>query len=154
MSNSFATPWTAACQVSWSLLKFMSTEQVMNSEVKLAQSCPTLCNPWTVQSMEFSRPEYWSGQPFPSPGVCPNPGIEPRSPILQADSLPAEPQGKPKNTGVGSLSLLWWILLAQESNRDHLHCKQILYQLREAILHLVLDKSHTTLDLRQKADKQ
>ena len=61
---------------------------------------------WTIQSMGFSRPEYWSGQPFPSPGALPNPGIEPRSPALQADSLPAEPPGKPKNTGVGSLSLL------------------------------------------------
>ena len=43
-----------------------------------------------------SRPEYWSGQPFPSPADLPNPGIEPRSLSLQADSLPAEPQGKPK----------------------------------------------------------
>ena len=47
-------------------------------------------------SMAFCRPEYWSGWPFPSPGDLPNPGIEPRSPVLQADSLPAEPQGKPK----------------------------------------------------------
>ena len=62
--------------------------------------------PWTTQSVEFSRPERWRGQPFPSPGDLPNPGIEPRSPALQEASLPAEPQGKPKNTGVGSLSLL------------------------------------------------
>ena len=54
--------------------------------------------PWTIQSMEFSRPEYWSGEPFPSTGDLPNPGIEPRSPALQADSLPAEPQGKPENS--------------------------------------------------------
>ena len=40
--------------------------------------------------MEFSRPEYWSGLPFPSPGDIPNPGTEPRSPELQADSSPAE----------------------------------------------------------------
>ena len=53
---------------------------------------------------EFSRPEYWSREPFLSPGDLPNPGIQPRSPTLQADSLPAEPQGKPNNTGVGSLS--------------------------------------------------
>ena len=46
------------------------------------------------------------GKPFLSPGELPNPEIEPRSPTLQADSLPAEPQGKPKNSGVGSLSLL------------------------------------------------
>ena len=45
--------------------------------------------------MEFSRPGYWSGWPFPSPGDRPNPGIEPRPPPLQADSLPAEPPGKP-----------------------------------------------------------
>ena len=51
--------------------------------------------PWTVQSMAFSRPEHWSGQPFPSPGDLPNPGIEPRSPTLPAYSLPAEIQGKP-----------------------------------------------------------
>ena len=52
--------------------------------------------PWTIKSIEFSSPEYWSGYPFPSPGDLPNPGIEPRSPTLQEDSLPAEPQGKPK----------------------------------------------------------
>ena len=50
--------------------------------------------PWTIQSMEFSRPEYWSGYPFPSPGDLPNLGIEPRSSALQEDSLPAESQGK------------------------------------------------------------
>ena len=79
--------------------------------------------------MEFSRPEYWSGQPFPSPGDLPNPGIEARSPALQVDSLPAEPQGKPENTGVGSLSLLQQIFLTQELNQDLLHCRQIFYQL-------------------------
>ena len=45
--------------------------------------------------MELSRLEYWSGQAFPSPGDLSNPGIEPRSPALQADSLPPESQGKP-----------------------------------------------------------
>ena len=63
--------------------------------VRVAQLCLTLCDPWTIQSVEFSRPEYWSGEPFPSPGDLPNPGIEPRSPAWQADSLPAGPQGKP-----------------------------------------------------------
>ena len=60
---------------------------------------------WTIQSMEFSRSEYWSRYLFPSLEDLPNPGIEPRSPTLQADSLPAEPQGKPKNTGVGSFNI-------------------------------------------------
>ena len=78
--------------------------------------------PWTIQSMEFFRPR-------PSPGDLPNPGIEPRFSTLQADSLIAEPQGKPKNTRVGSLSLLQWIFLTEESNQGLLHCRQILYQL-------------------------
>ena len=56
--------------------------------------------PWTVAhqappSLGFSRQEYWSGLPFPSPGDLPDPGIEPRSPELQADTLTSEPPGKP-----------------------------------------------------------
>ena len=47
-------------------------------------------------SMGFSRQEYWSGLPFPSPGDLPDPGIEPRSPTLQADALTSEPPGKPE----------------------------------------------------------
>ena len=67
--------------------------------------------PWTVArqaplSMGFSRQQYWSGLPRPPLRDLPNPGIEPRSPALQTDSLPSEPPGKSKNTGVGSLSLL------------------------------------------------
>ena len=57
--------------------------------------------PWTVAcqaplSMEFSRQEYWSGLPFPSPGDLPDPGIEPGSPTLRADALPSEPLGNTK----------------------------------------------------------
>ena len=63
------------------------------------------------------------------PGIPGIPGIKPRSPALQANSLPAEPQGKPKNTGVSSLSLLQWIFPTQESNQGLLHCRWILYQL-------------------------
>ena len=116
-----------------------------------------LATPWTAAfqappSMGFSRQEYWSGVPLPSPhglysprnspgqntgvgslipslGDLPNPGIKPRSPALQVDSLTAEPQGKPKNTGVGSLSLLQGIFPTQESNWGLLCCRQILYQL-------------------------
>ena len=65
----------------------------------VTQSCPTLCDPWSVAcqaplSMEFSRQEYWSGLPFSSPGDLPDPGIEPGSPALQADYLSSEPPGK------------------------------------------------------------
>ena len=76
--------------------------------------------------MEFARPEYWSGWLFPYPGDLCNLGIKPRSPALQADSLPAEPQGKPKNTGVGSLSLLQQIFLTQELNKCLLRCRWII----------------------------
>ena len=48
--------------------------------------------------MEFSRQEYWSGLPFPSPGDLPNPGTEPGCPALQADALPSEPPGKPQES--------------------------------------------------------
>ena len=71
------------------------------SESEIAQSCPTLCNPvdyiayQASLSMGFSRQEYWSGLPFPSPGDLPDPGIEPRSPALEADALTSEPQGSP-----------------------------------------------------------
>ena len=84
---------------------------------------------WTIWSMEFSRPKHWSGLPFPYPGDLPNPGIQPRFPALEADSLPAEPQGKPKNTGLGSLSLPQGIFPTQESNWGFLPCRPILYQL-------------------------
>ena len=93
-------------------------------KVKVAQSCPTLCNP-----MEFSRPESWRGWPFPSPGHLPNPGMEPRSPPLQENSLPAEAPGEPKNPGVGSLSLLQGIFPTQGFNPGIPHCRWILYQL-------------------------
>ena len=79
--------------------------------------------------MEFSRPETGVGSLSLLQGNLPNPGIEPRSPTLQVDSLPAEPQEKPNNTGVGSLSLLQQIFLTQESNWGLLHCRQIVYQL-------------------------
>ena len=74
--------------------------------MKVTQPCLILCDPMDyIQSMEFSRPEYWSGEPFPSPGDLPSPGIEPRSPALQTNSLPAEPQGKPFYCG--KIHKLW-----------------------------------------------
>ena len=68
--------------------------------VKLLSRVRLFATPWTVDcqaplTMGFSKQGYWSGLPFPSPGGLPNPGIEPRSPALQAVSLPSEPPGKP-----------------------------------------------------------
>ena len=68
-------------------------------KVKSLSHVRLFATPWTVAyqappSVGFSRQEYWSGWPFPSPGDLPNPGIEPGSPTLQADTLPSEPPGK------------------------------------------------------------
>ena len=70
-------------------------------EVKWLSRVWLFATPWTVAyyaplSTGLSRQEYWSGLPFPSPGDLPNPGIEPGSPALQADALPPEPPGKPR----------------------------------------------------------
>ena len=59
---------------------------------KLLSRVLLFMTPWTIQSIEFSRPEYWSREPFPSPGDLPNPGMEQKSPSLQEDYLPAKPQ--------------------------------------------------------------
>ena len=152
----FATPWTAARQACLSItnsrssLKLMSIESVMPSshlilcsplllpsippsirvsEAKVTPSCRTL-RPHTVHGILQARILEWVAFPFSrDPLVDPDPGIKPRSPALQSDSLSTEPQGKPKNTGVGILSFLQRILSTQESNQGRLHCRQILYQL-------------------------
>ena len=80
--------------------------------------------PWTVAHqappfMGFSRKGYWSGFPFPSSGDLPNPGTEPESPTLQADSLPSEPPGKPKlclEEFVFGLSFVTLFLYLQEKD--------------------------------------
>ena len=99
-------------------------------KVKMSLSRVRLFDPpKTTQSMEFSRPEYWSGQPFPYSRGSSQPRGQTQVSRIAANSLPAEPQGKPKNIGVGSLSLLQWIFPAQELNRCLLYCRWILYQL-------------------------
>ena len=97
-------------------------------KVKVAQSVWLFVTPWTIVHgiLQASILE-WVAFPFSRGSYQPR--IEPRSPTLQTDSLSAEPQGKPKNTGVGSLSLLQWIFLTQELNQGLLHCRWILYQL-------------------------
>jgi len=83
---------------------------------------------WALLSMGIlqARILVWVAMPF---SRVSSQSREPRSPTLQADSLPSEPPGKPKNTGVGSLSLLQRIFLTQKSTQGLLHCRQILYQL-------------------------
>ena len=112
------------------LLQFLSVNCIHNNswiiklyfnsrlEVKVlvTQSVWLFVTPWTIThqtplSMVFSRQEYWRGLPFPSAGDLPDPGIEPRYPALQADSLPSEPPGNPWLTYQLSyqiLFFLWW----------------------------------------------
>ena len=89
------------------------------STILLAQSCPNLCDP--VDCSLSGSSVYESGLPFPSPGNLPNPGIEPRSPALQADALSSEPPGKPPavpssnqkrdREGKGEMERANWVLI-------------------------------------------
>ena len=74
-------------------------------KVKVAEAWLTLCNPMDYRVHGILQAKILEWVAFLSPGDLPNPGIKPRSPTLQADSLLAESQGKPKNIGVGSLIL-------------------------------------------------
>ena len=93
--------------------------------MKVVLSCLTLCDPmdYTAHGILQTRILKWVAFPF-SRGSS-----QPRSSTLHMDSLTAEPPGKPKNTGVDSLSLLQWIFLTQDLNQSLLHCRWILYQL-------------------------
>ena len=88
----------------------------LGAQSYLTQRPHGLC-PWG-----FSRQEYWSGLPCPSPGDPPNPGIKPRPPALQVYSIPPEPPGKTRNTGVCSRSLLQENFPTQELNWGQLNC--------------------------------
>ena len=68
--------------------------------------------------MEFFRQEYWSGLPFPSPGEFPDPGIEPRSPALQADALPTELRWKPRFSAIGTFICIEFFIM-RFLNHDH-----------------------------------
>ena len=133
-SNQMNNQWVATWQNNFALTLFcihfkpwelgrqskkMEVKRESESHAVVSDSLwPLDCSPQAPLPMESSRPEYWGGQPSPpSPGTLPYPGIEPRSPTLQADSLPAEPTGKPENTGVGSLSVPQRIFPTQGLNQ-------------------------------------
>ena len=81
----------------WKKMKSLSRVRLFVTPGTVAYQAPL--------SMEFSREEYWSGLPFPSPGDLPHPGIEPGSPALQAEGLLSEPPGKPKMVGGANSNL-------------------------------------------------
>ena len=99
-------PLQCKCRVLTTDLQGSPWGDVLNADSQAPPKVKSLsrvwlfATPWTVASqaplsMGFSRQEFWSGLPFPSPGDLPNPGIEPQSPALQADALSSEPPGKP-----------------------------------------------------------
>ena len=98
-------------------------------KVKAPQSFPTLCDPMDciVHGTLQARILEWVAFPFSTESSQPRDRTQVS--CIEANSLPAEPQGKPKNTRVGNLSLLQQMFLTQESNQDLFHCRQILYQL-------------------------
>ena len=112
MASSAISSWKIDEKKKWKLRQTLfswapESLQIVTVDMKLKDACSLeemkvwkwkplsyvqlFASPWTMQSMEYSRPEYWSGSLFPSPGDLPNPGTEPRSPALQVDSLPSEP---------------------------------------------------------------
>ena len=111
-----------------------NTKQNKNTmKVKVAQSCPTLCDPmdYIAHGILQARVLEWRDESETTPfqGGLPNPEIEPISPALGVDSLPAKPPGKPKSTGDSNLFLLRHIFLSRESNRGLLHFRWIRYQM-------------------------
>ena len=110
--------WTIVNIDSLSCARYSPSEW---SEWKLLSCVWLFATPWTIQFMEFSRPEYWGGWPFPSPGCLPNSGIKPRSPTLQADSSPAEPPGKPYTLLSTWQMLTHLIPVTQWSKDSYLH---------------------------------
>ena len=102
------------CIHTWALLSHKKWNNAISQQVKvkLLSHVRLFATSWTVayqapQSMGFSRQEFWSGLPFPSPRDLPNPGIEPGSPTLQVDALPSEPPGKPNMDATRDFHTKW-----------------------------------------------
>ena len=94
---------------------FVSPSSLVKVKVKSLSCVRLFATPWTVAyqvppSMGFSRQEYWSGLPFPSPGKLPDPGIEPGSPALQANALLSEPPASLERNSICLLHLFIWRL--------------------------------------------
>ena len=100
--SSWRRDWTRVSHVAGRFFNVWATREAHTRvvELKSLSRVQLFVTPWTVAhqaplSRGFSRQEYWSGLPFPSPGDLPNPRIEPRSPALEADALSSHPPGKP-----------------------------------------------------------
>ena len=106
-------PFCLAALLFLGMILVTASFTMLKVKVKSVSPVWLFATPWTVAyqappSMGFSRQEYWSGLPFPSPGDLPYPGIEPGSPALQADALTSEPPGKTPVYNDGRLRVLHW----------------------------------------------
>ena len=101
--------------------------------------------------MGFSRQEYWSGLPFPSPGDLPDPGVKPRSPALQADSLPIELRGKPTISTSITITVTTTASVMAGCRRQRLVCltQCILLKLPHSILTRILEVGNTPILILQ-----
>ena len=115
----------------WEQNKTLASIKLQVIQVKVTQPCLTLCDPMDciVRGILQARILEWVAFPFSRGSSKPRDRDRTGSPTLQVDCLQAEPPEKSKNTGVGSLPLLQWIFLTQESNQGLLHCRWILYWL-------------------------
>ena len=148
-------PWDSPGQNTGVGCHFLLQCMKVKSESEVTQSCPTPSDPMdcsppgsSVRGIFQARVVEWAAialvhgilqarilewVAFPFSRGSSQPRIKPRSSALQVDSLPAKPQGKPKNTGVGSLSLLQGVFPTQELNQGLLHCRRILYQPKNSL---------------------
>ena len=114
----FRIPLAALCTAHWTAT-VISQHSSSHKHLKSLNHIPLFATPWTAAyqvppSIGFSRQEHWSGLPFPSSGDLPNPGIEPRSPALQVDTLPSELQLAHKHLSTQSTRLnQWWVFMLQ-----------------------------------------
>ena len=121
--------WNDVSRKQWNTGREMMRDFISSSYVKGVQLCLTLCDPMdhTAHGILQAKILEWVAFPFSKGSSQPRDRTQVSH--IAADSLPAEPPGKPRNTGVGSLSLLQGIFLTQELNWGLLHCRQSLYQL-------------------------
>ena len=110
-------------------IKLFQTSPVENWKSKSPSHVWLFATSWIIQSMEFSRPEYWSWVDFPFFRGSSQPRDWTQISHIAGRFFTSWAARDPKNTGVGSLSLLQWIFLVRESNQGLLHCRWILYQL-------------------------
>ena len=108
--------------------------------MKVTQLCPTLCDPMDYTGYEILQPRILEWVAFPLSRGSSQPRDQAQVSHIAGRYLPAEPQRKPKNTEVGSLSLLQWIFPAHESNPDILRCRQIFTSWASRETHTVINR--------------